>query len=200
LAKPWDEILGFWFGNLAVSDYPTEERSRFWFGKREQTDETIRARFSTDLARAARGEYNDWKSDAHGRLALILLFDQFPRNIFRDTPQAFAFDHLAQALALEGIEQDCDQRLNPFQRAFFYLPLEHAENLDMQRKSVESHQRLLAGASPELASKLSGYLDYAIRHQQVIERFGRFPHRNKVLGRTSTAEEADYLKQPGSSF
>ncbi|MGH8727176.1 MAG: DUF924 family protein [Burkholderiales bacterium] len=196
----FEEILDFWFGDFSVPDYPPRERSQLWFGKSESDDRLIRERFSATLERAARGEYDGWKSDPRGRLALILVFDQFPRNIYRDTPRAFAFDPKAQALATEGIEQGSDTALNPFDRVFFYLPLEHAEDPQLQRKSVERYRRLIEEAPPELLAKLSGYLDYAVRHAQVIERFGRFPHRNRILGRVSTPQETEYLKEPGSSF
>ena len=194
-----DEILDFWFGDLSASDYPDGERYRLWFGKNERNDRLIGERFAEDLDRAGNAEYEAWKDDAPGRLALILLFDQFSRSLYRDTPSAFAFDERAQALTLEGMEADVDQVLHPFQRVFFYMPLEHAEVLELQAKSVDAFRRLLEVA-PQHANKLSGYVDYAQRHYEVIERFGRFPHRNRILKRDSTPEEIIYLKQPGASF
>ncbi|MGH8719932.1 MAG: DUF924 family protein [Burkholderiales bacterium] len=200
MAQPWDAVLDFWFGDLSAPDYPPQERNQLWFGKSDGVDQLVRERFSEMLNPAERSQYDEWKSNSRGRLALIILFDQFPRNAYRDTPQAFAFDGKAQLLTIEGIEQGVDQALFPFERVFFYLPLEHAEDLALQQKSVESYQRLLADIPPELAQTLSGYLEYAIRHCQVIERFGRFPHRNRILGRASTSEEREFLKQPNSAF
>jgi uncharacterized protein (DUF924 family) len=200
LAQRWEEILDFWFGDLSAPDYPPREQSQLWFGKSERSDNIVRERFSRDLARAAQGECGDWGSDPRGRLSLILLFDQFPRMIYRDTPQAFAYDEYAQALVLEGIKLCQDSALNPFERLFFYLPLEHAENLDLQHRSVEAFRDLVAAASQEHRGKVAGYLDYAIRHFEVIERFGRFPHRNRILNRASSAEEVLYLREPGTLF
>jgi uncharacterized protein (DUF924 family) len=194
-----DDILDFWFGDLSAPRYPSEERYRLWFGKSEQTDRLIEEGFGADLDRASTGEYESWEEDAPGRLALIVLFDQFSRSVYRDTAQAFAFDEHARALALEGLRRGVDHELHPFQRVFFYLPLEHAENLELQTKSVELYRRLLE-AAPQYADKLSGYLDYAERHYEVIERFGRFPHRNRILKRESTLEELVYLNQPGTAF
>jgi uncharacterized protein (DUF924 family) len=171
-----------------------------WFGKNDRIDEIVRKTFLPDLERAAQGDYDDWKTDARGRLALILLFDQFPRMIHRETPEAFAYDQAAQNLALEGMSEHADQALNPFERLFYYMPLEHAENLELQRKSVDLFRRLVDDSAPELAQTFSGYLDYAVRHLEVIERFGRFPHRNAILGRVSTPEEILFLSQPGAGF
>lgn len=200
MARHWGEILDFWFGDFSVPDYPTQDRYQLWFGKSEHTDKIVRDGFFSDLERAAHGEHGDWESDPRGRLALILLLDQFPRMIYRETPQAFAYDEAAQTLSLEGMSERCDEALNPFERLFFYLPLEHAESLELQRRSVDAVQRLLASSTSELAGKLAGYLDYAVRHFEVIERFGRFPHRNGMLKRDSTPEETIYLQQPGAFF
>lgn len=193
-------ILDFWFDKVSEADVIPPERFRLWFGGREETDSLIRDRFQADFNRAIRGEYDHWSQAPRGMLALIILFDQFPRHIRRNTPKAYACDYRALELCREGMAQGQDRSLSVIERAFFYLPLEHAENIEMQNLSVQAFEELLA-ASPEGMKKVcKGFLDYAERHRKIIERFGRFPHRNAALGRPSTAEEEAFLKEPGSSF
>jgi uncharacterized protein (DUF924 family) len=187
-----DTILMFWFGSNADA----AERSRLWWGKHPETDKLIGERFASSLRKAADGELDDWAATPGGRLALILLTDQFSRNMYRDTPNAFAFDAIALRCCKEGLLEDVDKLLRPIERVFFYLPLEHSESLKDQERSVALLQALAQEAKPDFA----GFLDYAIRHRAVIARFGRFPHRNRILGRTSTEQEAAFLKEPGASF
>jgi uncharacterized protein (DUF924 family) len=149
---------------------------------------------------AAAGKLDDWAQHARGRLALILLFDQFPRNMYRDTPRAFACDPLARRLALDGIAAGADRSLRAIERVFFYLPLEHSESVELQERSVTLFTALAAGVPGADRKTFAGYLDFAVRHRDVIHRFGRFPHRNHILDRDSTPEETAFLKQPGSSF
>jgi uncharacterized protein (DUF924 family) len=186
------EILDFWFGSPNEADYGKPKS--FWFKKKPEFDEELQIRFLTDYQKAAAGYLDEWVTSADSCLALILLLDQFPRNMFRDTPQAFATDWEALSAAQHAIAQGYDQKLLPVQRWFIYLPFEHSENLDHQRQAVRLFQQL--SNDPDSAS----CIDYAIRHMQVIQRFGRFPHRNEILGRVSTAEEKEFLKQTGSSF
>jgi len=193
-------VLEFWFGDQPPEAKVPRQRLRFWFGGEEQSDRLIRERFAGDVEAAAEGRYDDWTATAHGSLALILLLDQFPRNIYRDSPRAYAADSKAVRVALAGLEAAQDRSLAPVQRAFFYLPLEHAEVLALQQRSVALFQALLKEAPPVLRSNCEGFLDYAVRHRDIIARFGRFPHRNATLGRPSTDEELEFLKQPGSSF
>lgn len=186
-------VLEFWFGAAGSA-----ERGTFrdlWFRKSEDTDREIRERFGALIERALRGELAAWSKAPDSALAQILLLDQFTRNVFRDTPRAFAGDAaaLAAATAMVGLRQD--EALEPLQRHFVYMPFEHAESLTAQDESVRLFTRLAAGR-PELANTL----DYAQRHHAVIARFGRFPHRNAILGRHSTVEEAEFLQQPGSRF
>lgn len=188
-----DEILHFWFGVPGPDGFPQEDRTRLWFGGARETDDAIRARFADDVRIAAGGGLDAWGETARGRLALILLLDQFPRNLFRGTPRAFVHDARALQHALAGLAAQQDRRLAPAERAFFYLPLEHAEDLAMQRRSVELYEGLVR-AFPGVAARLRGFLDYAIKHHDVIERFGRFPHRNAILGRKSTPDEAAFLE------
>ena len=193
------EILYFWFGSDTTGVIP-QERLRFWFGGDPQTDRLIRERFSGHLAAAVGGRLDFWGKEAGGRLALILLLDQFPRNIFRDTPRAYAYDDRALQVTLDGLEQGQDGDLSLVERAFMYMPLEHAEDRDMQERSVNLFEQLLKEALPEQEQVFETFADYARRHRDVIARFGRFPHRNKVLGRTSTPEETAFLREPGSRF
>ena len=187
-----DEILDFWFGRPAEADYG-KQRS-FWFTKKSEFDQEVRTRFSTHYQQAVAASLDQWKNSPRSSLALILLLDQFPRNMFRDTAQAFAADPQALAAAQHAVANGFDQELLMVQRWFVYLPFEHSENIEHQRQSVKLFATL--GDDPDK----SATLDYAIRHYYVISRFGRFPHRNKILGRETTSEEAEFLKQPGSSF
>lgn len=189
------EILTFWFGDPAVDDTRYDVRRKLWFRKDPEVDRQIRSRFLPAYDAAVEGQLDEWQKSREGALALILVYDQFPRNMFRDDPQAFATDAKARVVAQRAIAQGFDQELPAVQRIFVYLPLEHSEELRDQNQSVELF-RQLAESHPEL----SDTYDYALRHQEVIERFGRFPHRNDILGRETTPEEAEFLKQPGSSF
>jgi uncharacterized protein (DUF924 family) len=188
-------ILNFWFGDSGTESTSYEQRRRFWFGKTPEFDQAIREQFHAVYAQAAAGQLDHWQDTPEGSLALILVLDQFSRNMFRDTAQAFATDPQALAAAKRAIARGFDQQLLPIQRIFLYLPLEHSEDLADQQQSVEQFRQLIA-ASPDLQDTF----DYALRHQSVIERFGRFPHRNRLLGRDTTPEEAEFLTQPGSSF
>jgi len=194
-----ESILTFWFGTDPTRPV-SPERRRIWFGGAPETDRQIRDRFLEDLSRASSGACSEWPRTPRGALAMLLLFDQFPRNIFRGTPEAYAFDPGARKICLEGLSEGIDGDLEIVERAFFYLPLEHSEDLALQDRSVALFQKLLDEAGPDLAETCRGFLDYALRHREIIERFGRFPHRNQVLGRTSTEKEKIFLTQPGSSF
>jgi uncharacterized protein (DUF924 family) len=182
------DVIAFWFGA------PPLASRREWFARSDEFDESIRQRFGTLVERALAGPLG-WGDDAASRLAEIVVLDQFPRNLFRGQARAFAGDARARSIALALIGAGADQALHPLQRWFVYLPLEHAEDLALQDRSVALFEAL-AAADPETA----GALDYAHRHREVIRRFGRFPHRNAALGRSSTADELACLAQPGSGF
>lgn len=186
------EIWDFWFGDA------TEFRPE-WFKKDPAFDQRIRERFGADLERAIRGEYDHWADTPEGRLALIILLDQFSRNLFRGSPKSWSQDPKALELAQEGIKLGHDRALGMLQRFFFYLPLEHAEDLAVQDEAVAQYRALLRDYPDPDGPAHSG-LDYALRHHVIIERFGRFPHRNAVLGRDSSPEELAFLKEPNSSF
>ena len=188
-----ESVLEFWFGAPSSADYGKARKS--WFAKDDAFDRSIRDRFGALIEQALRGEHEGWADDAHSALAQIVLLDQFTRNAFRGTARAFAGDARALAAASRMVGARQDEALPPFMRAFAYMPFEHAEGLAMQDESVRLFTRLVAGTGdPE------ELLDYAQRHRAIIERFGRFPHRNDILGRQSTAEEIEFLKQPGSGF
>ena len=187
-----EEILDFWFGSPKSVDYG-KERS-FWFTKNPEFDRELSDRFLLDYEQAARGELDYLQDSPLGCLTLVLLLDQFGRNMFRGTPKSFATDAKALSVAKSAVDQGCDRALLPVQRWFIYLPFEHSENLADQERCVELFATL--SNHPESANTI----EYALRHKAVIERFGRFPHRNKILRRTNTAAEAEFLKQPGSSF
>lgn len=193
-------VLDFWFGNAGDDTATAQAQQKLWWSKNETVDADIRERFADLVEAAAAGKFEHWAQDARGRLALILLFDQFPRNMYRNTPRAFAYDPLACKLALAGIAAGADRKLRTIERVFFYLPLEHGESAELQERCVALFTALAAGVPAADRKTFQGYVDYAVRHRDVIHRFGRFPHRNHILGRASTPEETAFLKQPGSSF
>jgi uncharacterized protein (DUF924 family) len=188
----WREIIEFWFGAPGSPERGVPRKA--WFEKSAEFDAVIRERFSTLLDAAAAGRLAPWTRTPLAALALVIVFDQFPRNMFRGTPRAFATDSRALEIALGIVERGFDAAYLPVERAFAYLPFEHAEDIAMQHRSLT----LFAKLPPSATS--ASYTDYARRHHDVIARFGRFPHRNEILGRTSTPEESEFLKQPGSSF
>ncbi len=187
-----NEILEFWFGKPGEADYGKPRK--VWFIKNPEFDQQVRSRFLPIYQQAAAGELEDWKHSPQSCLALIILLDQFPRNLFRGQPQAFATDSQALTYAKHAVANGFDKELLPIQRQFIYLPFEHSENLANQHRCIE-----LFSALKDYPECISG-VDYAHRHFKVIERFGRFPHRNKILGRETTPEEIEFLQQPGSSF
>lgn len=189
------QIFTFWFGDPEAKSATYADRRKLWFSKNSTVDDEIRDRFLPLHQQAAAGELNDWQASPLGALALLLLLDQFSRNLFRNSLQAFATDPQALAIAEAAIAQGFDRAVPPLMRMFFYLPLEHSEDRGRQQRSIELFTQLHAEA-PELAD----VLDYAQKHKDVIDRFGRFPHRNQILGRPSTIEEQEFLQQPGSSF
>ncbi|MFM5007519.1 DUF924 family protein [Aeromonas veronii] len=199
--QPWQPLLDFWFGDEADDVLRATRQAPLWWGKSSETDALLAKQFGAQAEAAANGELADWADLHHGRLALILLLDQLPRNIHRGTPAAFAQDPLARDLCLKGLSIGADKSLSPLERVFFYLPLEHAESREQQARSVALFEALAAeqAGTPSQAT-FAGFADFARRHQVIIERFGRFPHRNDILGRTSTPEEAAFLQQPGSGF
>ncbi|HKQ55386.1 MAG TPA: DUF924 family protein [Methyloceanibacter sp.] len=176
-----DEIVAFWFETLKPED---------WYRKNPAVDAAITERFGATYDTLKTGVPAEWLAEPKGTLAAIIVLDQLPRNMFRDDPRAFATDHAALALAKRAIGEGTDMLLPPEQRAFIYLPFQHAETVEDQARSIELFTALGVPLN----------LDFALRHQAIIARFGRFPHRNAVLARPSTAEELAFLQEPGSSF
>ncbi|MDT8421416.1 MAG: DUF924 family protein [Desulfuromonadales bacterium] len=194
------EVLSFWFGSATDDAAVAAEKGSLWFGKSDATDREIEVRFADLVRQAADGLFDEQLHSGQDRLALILLLDQFTRNIYRGNPECFAGDPLALQLALEGLRAGEDKLLRPIERVFFYLPLEHAEDEALQQRSVELFRELMESVPQKWRKTFAGFHDYAVRHRDIIVRFGRFPHRNAILGRSSTAEEKEFLRQPGSSF
>ncbi|CAN5681821.1 DUF924 family protein [soil metagenome] len=186
------EILDFWFGREDEPGYG-EFRDE-WFQKDEAFDNEVRERFLDDYERAARGEYEGWQEEPESCLALVIVLDQFPRNLFRGDARTHATDDRALEISESAIERELDRKLPPFQRMFLYMPFMHSEDVVVQRRSVELYESLAAAENGRDVS------DFAVSHRDIVERFGRFPHRNALLGRDTTPEEAAFLKKPGSSF
>jgi len=194
-----DEILNFWFEGCGEAEFPIEKQI-FWFGTKKETNEIIRKRFGHHLEEAIRGKHDDWIKTPHGSLALIILLDQFSRNLFTGTPREVSQDAKALSICLRGIEAKQDLELGPIQRAFFYLPMEHSEDPEMQKKSVHAFRNLVQSVSEKSRATYEYMLKYALAHQKIIERFGHYPYQNKAMGRSTTQEEADFLAQPGAPF
>jgi uncharacterized protein (DUF924 family) len=174
-----EAILEFWFGSNPDDAAVAKEKSALWWSKNSQIDDEIRRRFENLLTKAAAGELSDWQSTPSGRIALILLTNQFPRNIYRDSPHAIAFDSKALAWRIDGIEQGFDRKLRPIERVFFPFPLEHAESLGHQERSVNQFRELIDRVGADQEEIFAEYLDFAVRHRDIIARFGRFPHATK---------------------
>ena len=174
-------ILKFWFEEIDQS---------LWWSKNVAFDQQIRDRFAGIHAQALRCELFSWRKNAEGRLAEIIVLDQFSRNMFRDSSLSFANDSLALALSQEAISVGADQMLSPIQRSFLYMPFMHSESLIIHEIAMDLYQK----------NGIQSFLDFEIKHREMIKKFGRYPHRNRILGRASTNEETEFLKQPGSGF
>lgn len=176
-----DSILNFWFQEIDPA---------MWWKKDVEFDQTIRDRFSTVHQQATQGELQSWRVSSHGRLAEVIVLDQFSRNLFRDLPLSFAYDGMALVLAQEAIQLGADQELSSTEKAFLYLPFMHSESLSIHQQAVDLFKQ----------PGLENNYDFELKHKRIIDRFGRYPHRNKILGRTSSEEELSFLQEPGSSF
>ena len=188
-----DEILTFWFREQALSAPQIDRRMDIWFSEDPVFDHEIEKEFADDVARASEGKLNHWADEPRGRLALILLLDQFRRNIYRGTADAFALDKLALKLCVEGVMQKKDKGLSPIQQVFYYMPLQHSESKKVQAKSAAIFNRLAEAVSPTYRETFETIATFAELHHDIIEQFGRFPHRNQLLGRENTPEEDQYL-------
>lgn len=177
----YQTVLDFWFEEITPAQ---------WWKKDPEFDQLIQTRFSDIHHRANQGELHSWRATPQGRLAEIIVLDQFSRNIYRDTPKAFASDSLALILAQEAITTKADQALEQHMLSFLYMPFMHSESLEIHK---------IAASLFKTANLIDNY-NFEIKHQVIIEKFGRYPHRNAILGRESTTQEIEFLKQPGSSF
>jgi uncharacterized protein (DUF924 family) len=194
------ELLSYWFGAAPMSPDGLPERLKFWFGADPERDRSMAKRFEGLVREAEAGRLDGWARSARGRLALILLHDQFRRNIFRGTQEAFARDGRARYLMRDGFARQMDLQLSPIERCFFFRPLQHSESLHDQETAVDRYRQLEQEVSDNLRPAFSGFTRLAKSHRDVIARFGRFPHRNAILGRLSTPEEQTWLNASPPDF
>ena len=195
-----EAILSFWFKEQQLSAPQIDQRMEIWFGEDPVFDHEIEKEFASDVDAASAGKLNHWAVDSHGRLALIILIDQFRRNIYRNTADAFAKDDLALRLCVEGAMEKKDKGLTPIQRVFFFMPLQHAESRKVQAKSVELYNRLAETVSTTERETFLTVAQFAELHRDIVEQYGRFPHRNKLLKRENTAEEDEFLAGDSPDF
>ncbi len=194
------DVLSFWFGDREDPIEVNAEKSVLWWKKKPAVDDEIARTFGEAIERAAAGDLDSWKETANGRLALVILLDQFNRNIHRGKPESFASDSRARELAQEGIRSGHARELPPIRRYFLFMPLMHAEDREVQNACVRAFEELRDSVSAQHRSFFEEAVKYAVAHRDIVERFGRFPHRNAILGRESTPEEVEFLGKPGSSF
>ena len=193
-----ETILTYWFG--ANCDGFVSENEKLWWTKSDETDAYIRDTFGDDIARASAGEHDDWRNEPRSSLALVILLDQFSRNVHRNTGEAFAYDAKARQIVFDAVERGFDDKLRPVERSFLYMPLMHSESVADHARSIELFDRLRNDVPSEHREKYDGSHNYAVIHADIVKRFGRYPHRNELLGRETTDEEAAFLKEPNSSF
>lgn len=191
--KRWEEVYDFWIGQGKAN-------SSMWFKKDDTLDKKIRDQFGPWLQDFNPLDYEAWKATPKGLVSLVILLDQFPRNAFRGKPNSFEFDQDALDVAREGLERGFQDQMDVYENMFLILPFEHSEDITDQKESVRLAQDVIERAPAADKKFAQMILDYAVRHHDIIEKFGRFPHRNAILGRVSSAEELAFLKTPGSSF
>lgn len=188
------ELLDEWFGSLGSADLPTSDRTNLWFGDNDVARKKIINKFSDEFDRACTGKLKEWAKSPRGRLAQIILLDQFPRYVHRRSALAFATDEEAQRLCMDGMHERMDHSLTLIERVFFYMPLVHSESVENQETSIQLYQDLASLSMSETTQIYQLFLAYAYAHFRVIKEFGRFPQRNRVLGRSSTDAEVAFLK------
>lgn len=195
-----EDVLDYWFGAAPEDPATAQHKAALWWGRSEATDAELRERFGATHEAASAGHLDGWAATPAGRVALVVVLDQLSRNLHRGTPRAFAHDPAARSLALAAIDAGQD-RVGPFfHRVFLYLPLEHSERLADQERCARLFEQLRVECPEPLRDLARAYLQYARAHRDIVARFGRFPHRNAILGRPSSAEELRFLEQPGSGF
>ena len=195
-----EEVLQFWLGELDADGMSTPAHSARWWKKDPDFDAEISGRFGKLHGAAVRGELTSWLKTPRGLLAAVILVDQFSRNMFRGDPKTWAWDHVALRLASDAIDRGWDRQLASHERVFLYMPLMHAEDLPAQERCIALFEGLADEVGGAAGDRLRGNIKFAIAHRDIVARFGRFPHRNAILGRACTPEELDFLQQPGSSF
>ncbi len=196
----YSALLTFWFGEHERDGEVIEAQSPLWWDKKDETDRAIKRHFSGVLSEALEGLLDHWLNTPEGYLAMIILLDQLSRSMYRGSAKSFSQDETALQLAVRGVDLGMDRELRPVERVFFYMPFEHAESAKMQERSISLFTRLVVAAADGDKAKFKEYLNFAVKHADVIKRFNRFPHRNQILGRGSTDEEMAFLTQPGSAF
>lgn len=198
--QDWQEVLNFWFEDTQATFVVPPAKMKLWFEKNHLVDQHIHQQFGSLIEEALAGGLTRWETTIEGTLGKILLLDQFTRNCFRNSAKSFAGDSLALNLSLSAINSGKHLHLPPIQRVFLYLPLEHSEQIEYQDQCVALFAELAKEVPKDHHQLYENYYQYAVKHQEIIARFGRFPHRNEVLGRSSTEEEVAFLKLPGSRF
>ncbi len=195
-----NEILSYWFGEPEDTVSYSQGRSKIWFGGDAETDRDIRQRYLPLLEKFTKGELDHWKQHPKSALALIILLDQFTRNIYRDQAKAYDFDPQSLQLAKDCVDRGIDKQMLCIERVFVYLPYEHSENIEDQKESLKLFEGILQDAPEDLKQSAESYLLFAKKHYDVVAEFGRFPHRNSLLGRESTNEEIKFLEAKGRGF
>ncbi len=193
-------LLATWFGGANRDPIAASTRLSTWFEPEPSFDEQLRSAFAAEVEAAARGERAHWAATPHGALALVILLDQIPRNIHRSSPRAFAHDAHAQEICLATLGSEIDSALHAVERAFLLMPLQHAEDDELQARSVSEYERLVAGTPEPWRETVERFLAHAREHDEIIARFGRFPHRNAILGRDSTPDELEFLAAGGPRY
>lgn len=193
-------VLDFWFGSEELTPETAGARMKQWFSSNADFDYDIERRFGKLVSLSSKGGFDNWQEDARSNLALVILLDQFPRNLYRGTAKAFATDAKALELCKYGLARGDLKTLSPIESIFLLMPFQHAENLDDQNQGIDAYQTLSGLVPTEWNAQVNGVTDFAQRHRSVIEKFGRFPHRNEMLGRATTTEEQTYLDTGGETF
>ncbi|HLB57896.1 MAG TPA: DUF924 family protein [Gammaproteobacteria bacterium] len=196
---PYDDVLKFWFGRVEETIVPTEHRARIWFGEDEETDQEIKWRFTTLLESALAGQLADWEKTPRGQLALIIMLDQFTRHVYRGSDKAFEYDEKVLSICLSGMRAQADHSLSLIERVFYYFPLLHSEQITHQEQSLRAYRTLVDLAFSETRVIFDSFLKFANHHYAIIQRFGRFPQRNRALHRESTQAEIDFMKEIGEN-
>jgi uncharacterized protein (DUF924 family) len=198
--RMFEEVLAFWFGPLDERGCADQGHREHWWRKDTAFDDEIRRRFADELAAIRRGERDEWLATPRGRLAQVIVLDQFSRNIFGGSAQSFAADPQARRVVDGGLQRGDDQQLALDERSFFYMPFMHSEEMAHQDRAVALFAGLRDSAPPDVRDSYGSFVQYAEQHRNIVRRFGRFPHRNAILGRTTTPDEMLFLEQAGSSF